>query len=480
MNVVVSDIRVVTYLAPLVARFREPMTTDDTPERPNVLMVLTDQQRWDTVGAYGSPMDLTPNLDAAAAEGTRLDAAITPQPLCGPARSCLQTGQYATENGCWKNGIPLPDVDHLLARQFADAGYETGYVGKWHLANTVEDPVPPDRRGGYEDHWKAADVLEFTSHADEGTVYDEDGDPVEFEGYRVDAMTDLAISAIEDGAAGDDPFFTFLSYLEPHHQNDRETFVAPEGYADRYRRNPDVPPDLQNRPGDWYEELPDYYGICRRIDECFGRLLETLDRLDVADETLVLFTSDHGCHFRTRPGEYKRSPHEASVRVPAVFRGPGIEAGDVIETPTSLLDVPPTLLEAAGIEVPEAMQGHSIYPELTGRREDGGDRPDEAFVQISESETARAIRTERWTYAVSAPAEHGWQSGLEEPASDVYVERYLYDLAADPAQRVNLATRPEYHEVREDLRERLLSRIESVEGERPDIVPFAEPGFQAY
>jgi arylsulfatase A-like enzyme len=453
------------------------MTTDDTPDRPNVLVVLTDQQRWDTVGAYGSPMDLTPNLDAMAAEGARVDTTVTPQPLCGPARSCLQTGQYATESGCWKNGIPLPDVDHLLARQFAAAGYETGYVGKWHLAATQDDPVPADRRGGYEDRWLAADVLEFTSHPYEGVVYDGDGDPVNLDGYRVDGLTDLAVSALE---SSDDPFFLFLSYLEPHHQNDRETYVAPDGYADRYRQSPYVPPDLRDRPGDWYEELPDYYGICRRIDECLGRLLEALERLEVADDTLVVFASDHGCHFRTRPGEYKRSPHDASIRVPLVFRGPGVRAGQTIEGPVSLLDVPPTLLDAAGIEVPDEMQGHSLYPEFAGRRADGDERPDEVFVQISESQIGRAVRTDRWKYAIAAPGEYGWRAGLDDAASDVYVERYLYDLAADPAERVNLAGRPEYRDVADELRERLLARIERVEGASPEVVPHEDPGFREY
>jgi len=450
------------------------MPRETATDRPNVLVVLTDQQRPDTIGAYGSPMDLTPNLDDVAADGTRFDAAVTPQPLCGPARSCLQTGQYATESGCWKNGIALPDdADHLLARRFAEAGYRTGYVGKWHLANTVEEPVPAGRRAGYQD-WKAADVLEFTSHPEEGTVYDEDGEPVELDGYRVDALTDLTISALE---STEEPFFTVLSHLEPHHQNDMETYVAPDGYADRHRRNPYVPPDLQGRPGDWYEELPDYYGICERIDETFGRLLDALEREGLAEDTIVVFASDHGCHFRTRPGEYKRSPHDASVRVPLVFHGPGIRSDAVVESPVSLLDLPPTLLDLAGIEVPDEMQGHSLVPELTGGT---SDRPEEAFVQISESQIGRAIRTDRWKYAVAAPSERGWRGGLDEPASDLYVERHLYDLHADPAERVNLVSRPEYASVREDLRDRLLARIDEVEDAEPEVVPFAEPGFRQY
>jgi arylsulfatase A-like enzyme len=453
------------------------MTETNDDSRPNVLVVLTDQQRWDTVGAYGSPMDLTPNLDAMAERGTRLERTFTSQPLCGPSRACLQTGQYGTTSGVWKNARPLPDGDHLLAREFARNGYDTHYVGKWHLAGTKEDPVPEGQRGGYEDRWIAADVPEFTSHPTEGLLYDEDGDPVEFDEYRVDAYTDHAISVLEDARDAEDPFFCFLSYLEPHHQNDMETFVAPEGYAERYAENPHIPHDLRDRPGDWYEELPDYYGICKRIDECLGRLLGALERTGQAEDTIVLFTSDHGCHFWTRPGEYKRSAHESSIRVPAVLQGPGFDGGDTVEELVSLLDVPPTLLDAAGLDVPETMEGRSLVPLTDG---EDVDWREEVFVQISESEIGRAIRTDRWKYAVAAPTVDGWEGGMDDPASDLYVERYLYDLASDPNERINLVGRPEYQETLDELRGRLLERIAEVEDERPEIRPYQNPGYRTY
>ncbi|WP_114579272.1 sulfatase-like hydrolase/transferase [Saliphagus sp. LR7] len=450
-----------------------PTQIDD---RPNVLVVLTDQQRWDTVGAYGSPMDLTPTLDAMADRGTRAEHAVSSQPLCGPCRGCLQTGQYATENGVWRNAESLPDVDHLLARQFATEGYETAYVGKWHLAGTQKDPVPPERRGGY-DHWIAADVPEFTSHPFEGHLFDADGERVTFEDqYRVDAYTDHAIETLEAISSLDDPFFCFLSYLEPHHQNDMETYVAPEGYADRYD-DPWIPPDLHGRPGDWYAELPDYYGICRRIDENLARLFDTLDRLDERENTVVMFASDHGCHFWTRPGEYKRSAHESSIRVPFIVDGPGFDDGGVVEEPVELVDLAPTCLDAAGIEVPDVMQGRSVLSLIEGETTDWRE---EAFVQISESEIGRAIRTDRWKYAVAAPELNGWRSGMDDPSSDIYVERYLYDLRADPAERVNLVGRPEYREVADDLMARLADRMIAAGEQRPEILPFNNPGYREY
>jgi len=442
-----------------------PESTTDAP--PNILFVFSDQQRWDSVGAYGNPMDLTPNLDRLADDGVRFDRAITSQPVCGPSRACLQTGQYATTHGAYRNvpavdgDIALYENEHTLARELRRAGYDTGYVGKWHLAGTQTDPVPEEKRAGY-DFWRAADALEFTSRPYEGIVHDSSGDPVELAGYRVDALTEMAQSFIRRDR--DDPFFLCLSYLEPHQQNDMDSFVAPDGYAQRYE-DPYVPPDLRDRPGEWHSELPDYYGTIRRIDECVGRLLDELERQGIADETLVVFTSDHGCHFGTHHGEHKRTCHDSSVRVPLILDGPGVGQRSVVEEPVSLVDLPPTLLDATGVDAPATMEGTSALPLTRGRVSDW---KDSVYVQlISGAELGRAIRTERWTYSVTAPD----ADGLYEHVSETYVERYLYDMNADPHQRVNLAGREEYRDIADDLRDRLVARAREVEGIEPTIEP---------
>jgi len=439
---------------------------DTDADRPNVLVVFSDQQRWDTVGAYGSPLDLTPNLDRAAADGTVFEHAISPQPVCAPARASLQTGQYGTSHGVWRNGL-VPETQTPIADAFNEAGYDTGYVGKWHLGGTDTDSVPEARRLGYENYWRAADALEHTSHPYEGVVYDGDGDRVEFDGYRVDELTEMAVDFIRRDR--DCPFFCVLSHLEPHHQNDMDAHVAPSGYA-WHHRNPWVPPDLRNHSGrgDWLEELPDYYGCCERIDETYGRLLDTLESEGERDDTIVVFLSDHGSHFRTRNWEYKRSCHESSVRIPLVVRGPGFEGGNRVDRPVSLVDLPPTLLDAAGIDIPPTMEGTTAMDLVRSAR--GGppsEWRDEVFIQISEAEVGRALRTDQWKYAVYDPEADGWS----ESASDRYVERYLYDLDADPYEQNNLAGRAEYSEVADRLRERLTARIVAVEGESPEIEP---------
>jgi arylsulfatase A-like enzyme len=437
-------------------------------DRPNVLVVFTDQQRWDTVGAYGSPLDLTPNLDAAAESGTVFEHAISSQPVCAPTRACLQTGQYGTTHGVYRNRL-MPEAETTIADAFNAAGYDTGYVGKWHLGGTATEPVPEERRLGYEDYWRVADALEHTSHPYEGLLYDGDDNAVEFDGYRVDALTEMTAEFIRRDR--ENPFFAVLSHLEPHHQNDMEAYVAPDGYAWRHR-NPWIPPDLRDNAGhgDWYEELPDYYGICERIDETYQRLLDVLDAEGELENTIVVFVSDHGSHFRTRNDEYKRSCHESSVRVPLVVRGPGFDGGNRVASPVSLVDLPPTLLDAAGIEPPESMEGTSTMDLVTAERRPGTvehDRGGEVFIQISETEVGRALRTDRWKYSVYDPDGDGWT----DAASDHYVERYLYDLRADPYERVNLAGRPEYDDVAERLRKRLRVHIETVEGATPTISP---------
>ncbi len=428
--------------------------------KPNVIVFFTDQQRWDTTGMHGNPLGLTPNFDWMAQAGTHLFNSFTCQPVCGPARSCLQTGLYATESGCYRNGIPLPSDSRTLAHYFKDAGYRTGYIGKWHLAG--EEPVPESERGGYE-YWLAANVLEFSSDAYDTVVYGNDCEPVRLPGYRVDALTDAAIRYI-DGQQNN-PFFLFLSFLEPHHQNNFDNYPAPHGYAEQYTGRW-MPPDLAELGGNAARSLGGYFGMIKRLDEALGRVLDALRSLGQLDNTIILFTSDHACHFKTRNSEYKRSWHDSSIRVPTALHGPGFRSGGRIRELVSLIDLPPTLLDAAGIPVPDHMQGRSVLPLASGRQSEW---PEEVFVQISESQVARAIRTERYKYGVVAAGKDGWR----DAGSDVYEEAALYDLHADPYELDNIIHMERYGEVIEDLRARLIARMVQAGEPAPTIVPHA-------
>lgn len=285
-------------------------------DRPNIIFLFSDQQRWDTCGCYGQPLDVTPNLDRMAREGVKFEHAYTCQPVCGPARACIQTGKYATEVGCHTNHRMLPTSETTLAKLLGQNGYETAYIGKWHLASFgprggPDDyrtrPVPPERRGGYKDFWLASDTLEATSHSYDGYMFDGNGERWDFpEGrYRVDAQTDWVIEYLENYRQ-QDPFFLFVSYIEPHHQNDHNHYEGPKGLKQKFT-NYQVPGDLRELEGDWHEEYPDYLGCINSLDHNVGRIRDTLEKLGLAENTLVIYTSDHGSHFKTRNGEYKRT-----------------------------------------------------------------------------------------------------------------------------------------------------------------------------
>jgi arylsulfatase A-like enzyme len=436
-------------------------------DRPNVVVFFTDQQRWDSTGSHGNPLDLTPNFDRVAREGTHVAHAFTPQPVCAPARACLQTGRYATTTGVFRNGIALPADQPTLAQHFGAAGYATGYIGKWHLAG--EEPVGGARRGGYE-HWLGSNALEMTSDSYNTVMYDGEGRPVKLPGYRVDALTDAAIRYID--AHQERPFYLFVSYLEPHHQNHLDDYPPPDGYRERYSGRW-TPPDLAALGGSAPQHLGGYWGMVKRLDEAFGRLLDALKSLALAEDTIVLFTSDHGCHFKTRNAEYKRSCHEASIRVPTLLAGPGFAGGGRIGELVSLLDLPPTLLDAAGLPVPGAMQGRSILPLLRGEH---AGWPEEVFIQISESQVGRAVRTRRWKYSVSAPDKQGHR----DAGSDRYAEEFLYDLRADPHELTNLIGHESHREVAAVLRERLIRRMVEAGEAAPTIepAPVTRPGGQ--
>ncbi len=435
--------------------------------RPNIIVIISDQFRADCLGALGlNPMNLTPNLDRMAAQGTLFPAAFCNQPVCAPARASMFTGQYPSRHGVWRNGLGLPEGATTLATTLRRQGYSANYIGKWHLApnegTSGRGAVPPNHRGGFDDLWEAANALEWTSHAYEGELYGNDGQPIRFSGqYRTDFMTERAQRFLRTAKS---PFLLTLSYLEVHHQNDSDTFDPPKEFAKRYP-NPFIPQDLRPLPGTWPSQLSDYFACVAKMDETVGTIRKILADTGLEQNTILVFLSDHSCHFKTRNAEYKRSPHESSIHIPLIIAGPGFNRALRVPELVSQVDLAPTLLEAAGVPVPASMQGHSVLP-LLERRTEGW--RNEVYFEMSEFVTGRGLRTPQYTYAVAAPKKPDWKA---VPSAAQYIEYMLYDLAADPYQHVNLAGRTEYRTVATDLRRRLLERIREASGETPTIDP---------
>ncbi|BFT70738.1 sulfatase-like hydrolase/transferase [Paenibacillus sp. P36] len=446
--------------------------------QPNIIFILSDQQRWDSMGCYGQELNVTPNLDKISEKGVRFENAFTNQPLCTPARACLQTGKYATETGCYTLDIALPFDERTLAHNMSDAGYEVGYIGKWHLSSTNESyaaptnrpgqqepfecgtsPIPPERRGGYKDYWLGADHLEETSNGYGGYMYDANMKKVFFpEGmYRVDAQTDFALDYLRTRTM-EKPFFLFLSYIEPHWQNDQSTHDAPIGMEENFQDYVE-PGDLVGTKDEaswlkdgWRKEYPRYLACVHSLDQNIGRIEEELNRLGMAEHTILIFTSDHGCHFGTRNKGAKDTCHDASIRIPLIAHGPGFTGGRVIKELVSLIDLPPTIMQAGGATLPLDIKGLPLQLLIEGNADQW---PDDVFFQISPGIIGRGIRTDHWKYAVKAPNRDGWNAA----ASEIYEEDFLYDLASDPHERHNLVDDPAYLELRAEMAFRLKKRM---------------------
>jgi arylsulfatase A-like enzyme len=429
--------------------------------RPNVLMICADQFRADFVGAnHENPSVITPNIDALSARGTNFSQTICNQPLCSPSRASFLTSRYATETDVWKLELEMNHTLPTVATAFKQGGYTTAFVGKWHISAKHDAAgkeqlgwVPPGpSRGGFDDLWEGANVIELVSRPTEGNYWDNAGTNIGFRNqYRVDFITDRAVGFLEQ--KHDKPWLLFLSHLEPHHQNGIDAFVPPQRYAQSYG-DAFVPQDLRNLPGNWRSHLQGYYGCVQAIDDCVGKLVATLEKTGQLANTIIVFFSDHGCTFKTRLGEYKRSPHESSLRVPLILAGPGFDRSTVVQEVVSLLDLTPTLLDAASVEVAPGMKGKALKPML----DDPAQRRQwnsEVYIQISQSIVGRAIRTKEWTYCAYDPL---IAKGLA-PFSRQYTDFALYSLAADPYQQVNLIGRPEYQKVAAHLRDRLKSMI---------------------
>jgi uncharacterized sulfatase len=446
----------------------------------NIIFYFTDQQRWDTCGCFGQPLDITPNLDRLAREGVKFDNAFSPQPVCGPCRALFQTGKWPTETGCFRNNIMLPAGVKTLANYIEEAGYETAYIGKWHLASDgeLEEPpridhtvtaIPRELRGGYTGFWRAADVLEFTSHGYDGFVFDENGRRVDFKGYRADCINDMALEFF-DKYDGKKPFFMTISQIEPHHQNDRKHYEGPEGSKERFKDFV-LPEDLKALGGNGAEEYPDYLGQCASLDENLGRLVARLKEKGLYEDTVIIFASDHGSHFLTRNrdshlngyDDYKRSCHDAALHVPLVITGGPFKGGIAVEELVSTASLPKTILALAGVDVGDAMIGENLL-DVVEKKDDN--RPNEIFAQISESRVGRCIRTARYTYSVYAPGVNGGEAA----SADRYADDFLYDMEKDPHQLNNVVADPAYAQVKAELRERLLAWIQRAEGARPVVV----------
>lgn len=350
----------------------------------NVLFIFTDQQNRYALSCMGNPNVETPHLDRLAQRGVLFRRCYSNDPVCGPFRGSLMTGQYTSRCGVHGNGVALPTDRMTFADAFNAAGYQTSWVGKWHLGGNGNGPIPEELRGGFQ-RFKGYQC--YNGFYKDVCFYDEQDREHRYEDHRTEVTTDIAISELEHLTAQDKPFMLMMSYQAPHYPEQ----PAPE-YDDMYKGreiirrpncqdiNPHTPtwsprsprppeegdPDFARYGNDLDEYIRLYNAMCTQIDANVGRLIEALGRLGVADDTMIAFTSDHGDMQGSHGLTNKCLPHEESAGIPFIMYVPGLPGGRVTDGLVSGIDMMPTCLDLAGVPPVETVDGKSMAPFLRG------------------------------------------------------------------------------------------------------------------
>src|SRR5579871_6360000 len=336
-------------------------------KQPNLLFVFADQMRGMDMGCAGNPDVSTPAMDRMAAEGTRLSHCYATTPVCGPNRAILLTGTYSTTSGVIGNDLPLPLGIPTLGTIARENGYRTGYIGKWHLDGLPRTRFTPPgpRRHGFE-FWAAYNCSHDYFHP---RWYRDTPQLIEVEGYEPEAQTDLALQFLLEHAS--EPFCLLLSWGPPHDPYDQ----VPASYQARYdpakiSLRPNVQTDIANPLAagkECRQTLCRYYAAITALDEQLGRILDRLDDLGLADDTLVVFTSDHGDMLWSHGWMKKQSPYEEAVQVPLLIRWPGrIPACTTRDTLLGTVDVLPTLAGLLEWRHAANMEGTDLSGTLRG------------------------------------------------------------------------------------------------------------------
>ena len=442
-------------------------------ERPNVVFIYTDDQAPTAVRVTGNRQIETPNLDRLFRQGARLVNSFTTTPVCSPTRASLMTSRYASELGIFDWINPRSEPDHGLDPEvvtfpelFAEAGYTNGLIGKWHLGTA--DRYHPTRFGFHV----------FKGFRSGGTKVKDppleiDGQVREHEGFTTDILTDYAIDFVRQNRRG--PFLLCLHYRAPHAPwlPVRDEDWAPYDQLDPAIPNPDFP---KLQVDSIKKRTREYYASVTSVDRNVGRLLKELDALRLADNTAVIFTSDHGYNLGHNGVWYKGNaqwqltelppqkwPHippkqrpnlyDQSLRVPTAIRWPAvIPAGTVVTQTITNLDWYPTLASIAQIDLPAdvTIRGHTFLPILKGSRIAWND---DMFCEYSMKHGAqthmRAVRTPKWKLMIDF-----LNKGRAE----------LYDLERDPRETTNLidSDDADVKQVKTELRQRILQTMRKI------------------
>jgi len=418
--------------------------------QPNVVFVFSDQHRKEATGYAGNPDVKTPFLDALAEESLSFETAVCCMPVCCPYRASLLTGQYPLTHGVFMNDVPLSNRAVSIAEAFGQAGYDTAYIGKWHVDGRGRSNfIPRERRQGFG-FWRA---MECTHQYNESYYYGDEPVKQKWDGYDAWAQTRCARDYIRSHNR-ERPFFLVLSWGPPH--NPYQT--APQQFKALY--DPDTLTLRPNVPSGRAEkarhDLAGYYAHVSALDHCIGQLISTLRETGLEEDTIFVYTSDHGDMLYSHGLERKQRPWDESILVPFLLRYPAAfgRRGRKISAPINTPDIMPTLLGLCFAEIPDTVEGNDYSPYLRGEAKAPAEAAlIECITPFGEADRRRGgqeyrgLRTERYTYV----------RNLQGPW-------LLYDNQADPYQMRNLCGTEEAAE----LQERLDSLLKSILQERGD------------
>lgn len=447
-------------------------------KRPNIIFVFADQMRAHALGCYGNTTVPTANFDAMTEAGTVFDNAISTWPVCSPYRAMLLTGRYPMANGTVSNDVGVRGDLPSIATVCREQGYETAYIGKWHLEWNRDPFVPQHRRMGF-DYW----AVHNCSHQYIDNFYCADTpEEIHFKGYDAVVQTDLAIDYINQHQ--DSPFCLFLSWGPPHgpyndvpaaykervpletvklRQNVEERAIVdhllardnpPESLKEARQRRRSIIDDNDRLKREY---IHGYYAHTAALDDCIGKLRAAFRESGLRDNTILVFSSDHGDMLGSHRMGAKQAPHEESIRVPFLVEYPrAVPSGKRSDALVAPIDVMPTLLSLAGLRCPE-IDGKDLSEAARGGTTDQQDAVlimkmtggQGGLPYIFNAMTPwRGVRTKRYTYA--SLLGHGpWM---------------LYDNLEDPYQLNNLINQPQYAE----LQARLAGRMEELMEEAGD------------
>lgn len=411
-------------------------------KKSNIVYILTDQWRSSAFGYTGNPDVKTPNLDKFSKEAVNFSNAVSVTPVCTPHRAALMTGSYPSTTGMFLNDLYLPDEELCMAEIFKSEGYSTGYLGKWHLDGHGRiNNVAPKRRQGF-DYWKA---LECSHDYNKMPYYANENPEIKYwDDFSSFSMAEDANNYIAEHADDENPFLLFVSIATPHFPHHQ----APQEFKNLYRAEelklpPNVPEDSD---GSIRKELQGYYAQCTASDEAIGRILNKLKESNLWDNTIVVFSADHGEMMGShgvRPFT-KQLAWDESIRVPFLIRYPSIgkNKGAVVNAPINTPDILPSLLGLTNIEIPDKVEGEDLSGLIKFPNPDV-DRTALVmnicpFTREYKYPEYRAIRTKQYTYARIL-------NGVSK----------FFDNEKDPYQMNNLANEPEFASLQQELDKKL-------------------------